>query len=157
MEEQINKKSIVTVFLALLIIFLFIYKGLILSGEEYFEEYNAFRTSTEKLNQTGMKKAGINSSSAPKSSYLQKKVYDVLQNLEDQKLNLGAMKHTLKNNELLLVENLNKIINSGNITMLKEIVNDVENNKDKKVNVDLIIDSLGSNIETLRVAVKENN
>ena len=111
MEDQINKKSIIFLFGFLILMFIFIYKGFILSGDEYVEELNNFYNFAGKQNSITLKKGGagqlsgsinLNSASKKDSSPLQKKFYDVLQNLEDLKLSLGSLKHSIKNDDRVL-------------------------------------------------------
>jgi hypothetical protein len=191
MEDQINKKNIIFLFGFLILVFIFIYKGFILSGDEYLEELINFNAYAGKGNSITLKKGGagqhsgsssLNSASKKESSPLQKKFYDVLQNLEDLKLSLGSLKHSLKSNDFILIENLKKLLilnktsdiesknnftvsnntlqpTVANFSQLKDIVSELQNNKDRKnyYNVDSLIENLSKNIESLRTTVKEDN
>jgi hypothetical protein len=127
MEEQINKKNILIVFSALLLVFLFFHKGFILSGEEYTEEYNSFLANLESSKKSAMKKGSAkenqgsslsgNLGSQPMTilnkkeiKIEQKSLYEVMEALENIKLNLGSMKHNIKSKLNLL----NNVINNGN-------------------------------------------
>lgn len=195
MEDQINKKSIIFLFGFLILMFIFIYKGFILSGDEYVEELNNFYNFSGKQNSITLKKGGagqlsgsinLNSASKKDSSPLQKKFYDVLQNLEDLKLSLGSLKHSIKNDDRVLIENFNKLLFTGektitndnesksnltaynitlqsqstvpNLSHIKDIINEFQNTKNKKnyYNVDSMIETLSRNIESLRITVKED-
>jgi hypothetical protein len=195
MEDQINKKSIIFLFGFLILMFIFIYKGFILSGDEYVEELNNFYNFSGKQNSITLKKGGagqlsgsinLNSASKKDSSPLQKKFYDVLQNLEDLKLSLGSLKHSIKNDDRVLIENFNKLLFTGektstndnvsksnltaynitlqsqstvpNLSHIKDIINEFQNTKNKKnyYNVDSMIETLSRNIESLRTTVKED-
>ena len=175
--------------------FIFIYKGFILSGDEYVEELNNFYNFAGKQNSITLKKGGagqlsgsinLNSASKKDSSPLQKKFYDVLQNLEDLKLSLGSLKHSIKNDDRVLIENFNKLFFTGektstndnesksnltannitlqsqstvpNLSHIKDILNEFQNTKNKKnyYNVDSMIETLSRNIESLRTIVKED-
>lgn len=166
MDESINKKNIIYVFLLLLLFFLFVYKGFILSGDEYLEEYIKYRDSSQKTSQIGMKKGGglINSNSNsntnvsnPKKneiSLTNTKIYEVLNNLENLKLNLGSSIHSLKANENALLQSLNKIKDSDSKD-INEIIEEI-NKKKNEVNFDTVLEGLTSNIEVLRNIATNN-
>ena len=56
MEETLNKKTILILFIISLGIFLFVYKGLFTSGDIYRFEYENFRLSLSSHNNTSLKK-----------------------------------------------------------------------------------------------------
>ena len=55
MEETLNKKTILILFIISLGIFLFVYKGLFTSGDIYRFEYENFRLSLSSHNNTSFK------------------------------------------------------------------------------------------------------
>jgi hypothetical protein len=161
MEEPINKKNIIYVFVILLLFFLFIYKGLILSGDEYLEEFNKFTDATKSI-QTGMKKGGNviaiggnKKNLDSQHSALNKKLFEVLNNLENIKLNLGSSIHAIKTNDDLLIQSLSKYFNNTSLDELKEDIKKIKDNRDK-LNVDSILDALSNNLEKLRDIANEN-
>jgi len=170
MEEQINKKNIIYLFLILLLFFLFIYKGLILTGDEYLEEYKKF-TDSARSSQSGMKKGflnfnsnaiALNNSKKNEHSPLFKKLFDVLNNLENMKLNLGSNIHTLMTEDQKFVQNILKYFNHTDYNLTKEQINEIVldaetfRNQRDKTNVDSILEGLTNNIEILRSITNEN-
>jgi hypothetical protein len=180
MEEQINKKNIIFLFLTLIILFLFFYKGVILPGDEYLEEYNNFRNSTSKQNLSSLRKGNLNIGTNSGSTYtnLQKRLFEVLQNFEDMKLNFSSSLHSLKTNHNELEEGIEKLINVSlenfNITeindkdslqkqnallvnTMKDILKEFKKTKYKNgINsFELLSDGLNSNVELLRNSIKE--
>jgi hypothetical protein len=185
MEEQINKKNIIIVFSALLLLFLFFYKGFILSGEDYTEEYNSFVANLDSTKKSAMKKGNVNSNSGSSSlvnsgsqpgSYLakkeikieQKSLYEVMEALENIKLNLGAMKHNIKSKLNNLIKNVNEDFESEenfnknetisiNATVFKKYSNLVEElNKESENDIEKMWEGLEKEIETLR-SISNNN
>jgi hypothetical protein len=177
MEEPINKKNIIFLFFTLIVIFLFFYKGVILSADQYLEEYNNYRNSTARQNISSLRKGNLNTatnsgSSSSVNSNLQKKLFQVLQDFEDMKLNLSSSLHSIKTNQNELEEKLEKLIttqtdnqienqsqsqNTQLINTLKEILKDLKTTKYKDgINsLETISDNLNSNLDMLRTSINE--
>jgi len=172
MEEPINKKNIIFLFFTLFVVFLFFYKGVILPGDQYLDEYNNFRNSTTKQNISSLRKGNLNTASNTASSSnvnlnLQKKLFQVLQNFEDIKLNLSSALHSIKKDQNLLEEKLEKLISAEAdkpsepekilISSLKDILKalKVANYNNGINSIESIADNLNSNVDLLRNSINE--
>jgi hypothetical protein len=157
MEEQINKKSVFFVFIGLILLFLFIYKGVILSGEEYYEEYVNFRNQAEK--QTVLKGKRSKSDNLEINDNDEKTEYIVLLNivsqLENVKLELNSLDHSLKSKRQSINEKLEQIKNESNSHVVQSIIETVENANNQN-GLENIIDVLNVNIKVLRKYINES-
>lgn len=173
MEEPINKKNIIYLFLTLIVVFLFFYKGVILPGDQYLDEFNNFRNSTNKQNLSSLRKGNLNTANNSASNTnvnmnLQKKLFQVLQNFEDMKLNLSSALHSIKKDQNSLEDKLEKLISAEVdkqsepekiqiLKNLKEILKDlkVPNNKNGINSLEIFGENLNSNVDLLRNSINE--
>jgi hypothetical protein len=164
MDEQINKKNIIFVFIALIVVFLFIYKGILLSGEEYYEEYTKFRNQAENqqtfLKKLGKKKADNLEITEDNNLNEYKILSNILQQLDNVKLDLGSLDHFIKNKKHNNVENLEKLKNLNNThnltaDILNEVIENIQNTNDQ-IMLENITDVLRLNIESLRSYINAN-
>jgi uncharacterized protein YdiU (UPF0061 family) len=158
MDEQVNKKNIICVFLLLIMLFLFIYKGIILSGEEYLEEYIAFRNQAEK--QTFLKKLGKKTKSESleineENDDREKLLGNLLTQLDNVKLELEALGHVIKNKKQDVIEKLDKLNNDTNKETIKEVIENIKNTNDQ-TSLENITEILNVNIKVLRNYIKNN-
>jgi len=84
MEESYKKRSIIIVFSVLLIFFVFLYKGIILSGDEYYKEYIKY-SSNEAIKSTSLKNAKtgtvVENKKEKKNAFNATQVLKVIENL----------------------------------------------------------------------------
>jgi hypothetical protein len=164
MDEPINKKSIIFLFMGLILIFLFLYKGLVLSGDEYNKEILLFRNST--TTQSILKKTKLGSKDKAKENLISN-LTSVIQENENLYLELTSLNNGRKTKELKYVSILESIynitennsnitqFNASIITQLKDALKEI---KDPKQNEELenISDRLNINTDLLRNITKYN-
>ncbi len=117
MDEPINKKNILILFAFLVLIFLFIYKGVILTGEEYAEAYNHFRdVAIQKQNQSTLKKGKEKdqNGSTVANNLNNSNMYKVLQDYEDILLSFNSALHTIKTKDYKLEDYVEIFLNKTN-------------------------------------------
>jgi hypothetical protein len=155
MDEQINKKSIIFVFIMLILAFLFIYKGVILSGEEYYEEYINFRNQAEgqtvlgKLGKRNKADLGISEDNREL-----KLLGSVVSQLDNVKLELDALGHMIKNKKQSVKDKLDSL-RLNNTAIVENIVEIVDNVNDQN-SLENIMEMLNVNIKVLRSYINEN-
>ena len=164
MEENLNKKTILILFIISLGIFLFIYKGLFSNGEIYRYEYENFRISLSSHNNTSLKK-GKGNYNNNHSSKNKNKIPIEYSIIDNGLLNIkSAIQNSINNNENI-INSLNLIIeqfNNDNITeekiknfkkeinKMKQSINEIKSSKDKLKSLDLTMDEVLINFEKIR-------
>ena len=164
MEENLNKKTILILFIISLGIFLFVYKGLFSNGEIYKFEYENFRISLTSHNNTSLKKGKGNYNNNP-SSKNKNKIPIEYSIIDNGLLNIkSAIQNSINNNENI-INSLNLIIeqfNNDNITeekiknfkkeinKMKQSINEIKSSKDKLKSLDLTMDEVLINFEKIR-------
>jgi len=63
-HSTMNKKNILMVFVGFTVVFLFLYKGFILSGDEYYDKYNELTNTSYSKTSSLKKPKSIDSSAA---------------------------------------------------------------------------------------------
>ena len=169
MEENVNKKNIFILFLLLVLTFLFIYKGIVLSGSEYYEAYNSYKKIVNN-NSTILKKTKINDNNIKSNN---KKMYELLSNFDDDNQELTSFKHSLILKHQKIISDLNILIDdsqNSNKTLIEikdELINiknnfniyekNIQGNKTEAESLEDIIDKLELNIQSMRAYFNKNN
>ena len=164
MEENLNKKTILILFIISLGIFLFIYKGLFSNGEIYRYEYENFRISLSSHNNTSLKK-GKGNYNNNHSSKNKNKIPIEYSIIDNGLLNIkSAIQNSINNNENI-INSLNLIIEQFNndsiteekiknfkkeINKVKQSINEIKSSKDKLKSLDLTMDEVLINFEKIR-------
>ena len=164
MEENLNKKTILILFIISLGIFLFIYKGLFSNGEIYRYEYENFRISLSSHNNTSLKKGKGNYNNNP-SSKNKNKIPIEYSIIDNGLLNIkSAIQNSINNNENI-INSLNLIIEQFSndnineekiqnfkkeINKVKQSINEIKSSKDKLKSLDLTMDEVLINFEKIR-------
>jgi hypothetical protein len=150
MDEQINKKGVIFVFLSLILIFLFIYKGIILSGDEYAEALAEYKLDDRGF---GLKKrkglGGGDVEDVPVNSN-QNKLMNTINQLENIKLELNALGHSIKTKKIGIIEMIEK-----NVTDVESIVDVLKSRSDEET-LDSLLENLNVNINSLRNITYDN-
>ena len=164
MEENLNKKTILILFIIALGIFLFIYKGLFSNGEIYRYEYENFRISLSSHNNTSLKKGKGNYNNNP-SSKNKNKIPIEYSIIDNGLLNIkSAIQNSINNNENI-INSLNLIIEQFSndnineekiqnfkkeINKVKQSINEIKSSKDKLKSLDSTMDDVLINFEKIR-------
>ena len=164
MEENLNKKTILILFIISLGIFLFIYKGLFSNGEIYRYEYENFRISLTSHNNTSLKKGKGNYNNNP-SSKNKNKIPIEYSIIDNGLLNIkSAIQNSINNNENI-INSLNLIIEQFSndnineekiqnfkkeINKVKQSINEIKSSKDKLKSLDSTMDDVLINFEKIR-------
>jgi transcription initiation factor IIF auxiliary subunit len=164
MEENLNKKTILILFIISLGIFLFIYKGLFSNGEIYRYEYENFRISLSSHNNTSLKK-GKGNYNNNHSSKNKNKIPIEYSIIDNGLLNIkSAIQNSINNNENI-INSLNLIIEQFSndnineekiqnfkkeINKVKQSINEIKSSKDKLKSLDSTMDDVLINFEKIR-------
>lgn len=167
MEETLNKKTILILFIISLGIFLFVYKGLFTSGDIYRFEYENFRLSLSSHNNTSLKKGkgNYNNNNNQNGKNYKNKIPIEYSAIDNGLMNIkSVIQNSIHKNENI-IKDLNLIIENNkdeNITIkhiqkfMKEIKNikhnieEIKSLKDKLTTLDLKVDEVLINFEKIR-------
>jgi hypothetical protein len=150
MDEQINKKGIIFVFISLIVIFLFIYNGIILSGEEYAEALEQFRLNEKSYGLKKRKGLGANDIEDQPVDTMTYNLMNIIIQLENIKLELNALGHSIKTKKIGIIDMLEK--NKTDIGAILEVLR----SKSDEEGLYVLLDSLDTNINNLRNITLDN-
>ncbi len=144
MDEQINKKGIIFVFVSLIVIFLFIYNGIILSGEEYAEALEQFKLNEKSFGLKKRKGLGGNDIEDQPVDTMTDNLMNIIIQLENIKLEFNALGHSIKTKKIGIIELIEQ-----NKTDIAGILDLLRSRSDEE-GLDALLDSLDLNINNLR-------
>lgn len=149
MEETVNKKSILVLFFSLIILFMFLYHGLVRTNDSYLKEYSQFKNKT--LSTSNTKKIKNNQKNKAKDD-IKTVLTNVLGNLENIHLELSAFNNDIMNKQqqsTLLLSLLKNYTDISNDT-IKTIFEKFDRTKLSNSTIDKLTENIELNMNILK-------
>lgn len=158
-NQRSNIKSVVILYIAMILVFLFIYKGFIQSGEMYYKEYNEYLENNKNggILLSNSLKRNKNSDSSIISNNNKHKIPQELSNIDNTLLESKSILELLNDKQERVIQQLFSFIHNysnNSLTTLNTTLNELLFIKNEQLKIISYLDDISINVDSLRNASK---
>lgn len=154
-NQNSNIKSIVILYIGMVLVFLFIYKGFIQNGEMYYKEYNEYLENNKNggiLLSTSLKK-NKNTDGSINSNSSKHKIPQELSNIDNTLLESKSILDLINDKQDRIIQQISTVIQNytnDSLHTLNKTLNELYLIKNEQLKIISYLDDISINVDSLR-------